>query len=454
MDVDALFCAREAAYRGEGSSRAPAVYNSVEELLDLREAGYLIGPDARTVAEQKFTASGDDPSYRTAQPGHATARHWTFDEIASVTACYRQRVFVDRIRSAFPVECSAVERRESFSGAVSDPDVFDAWNEPSEPGVSQCARREPGASGASGACTPTSICVTATQSALIAVDLDRTLIYSRRWFPAADLASAWSVEQRDGRDVSFMTSAAANALAALALSRVVVPATTRTVEQFRRIALPGGPYRYAVTGHGATILVDGQRDPVWEDRVAAVVSADSAELSTVMTALDRRIGDSSWVSQLRVPEQLFVHLAIDEAAMPADWLASWRDWCEPRGWKVLRQDRSIYTLPRSLCKSHAVAEVRRRLVEAGELSSDAQLLAAGDSALDAALLAMADAAVCPAHCDPGIAELLRDRLDVTTSRGAGAAAQILSWLRTKTSPPGSPATATVIASDAAQGGQR
>lgn len=343
-----------------------------------------------------------------------------------------------------PVECLAVDRRESFSLAVSDPDVLGAWNESSEPGASQRARREPAASGL---CAPASICGAAPQSAMIAVDLDRTLIYSRRWFPAADLASAWCVEQRDGRDVSFMTSAAASALAELAVTRLVVPATTRTVEQYRRIALPGGPYRYAVTGHGATILVDGQRDPVWEARVAAVVSAESAALSSVMVALDNCISDS-WVHQLRVPEQRFVHLAVDEAAMPADWVESWRDWCEPRGWTVVRQDRSIYTLPRSLCTSHAIAEVQRRLVESGELCADAQLLAAGDSALDAPLLAMADAAVCPGHRDPRLADQFGDTLKVTTSRGARAAAQIISWLQTSTFPPSPSRAASGSARDA------
>lgn len=266
---------------------------------------------------------------------------------------------------------------------------------------------------------------------LIAVDLDRTLIYSRRWFSDTDRDTAWCVERRDGREVSFMTPAAMAALEQLAAGpgQIVVPATTRALAHYQRIALPGGPYRYAVTSNGGTILVDGQPDPTWTATVAATLRAESVPLEVLRTALHTAISAAAWVHRFVVVDGLFCYVVIDESAMPQDFIELWKDWCEPRGWKVVRQDRKIYTLPRSLCKSHAVEEVRKRLTTRGELIADAPVLAAGDGALDTALLAAANAAIRPSHGELHNTGWRTAKTVVATAFGAKAAEQILTWCR-------------------------
>lgn len=130
MGIDAVIAAREASYQGESDRRAPAVHSTVEDLLLLREAGYLVGPDARAVASQKFAAHRDNPLYSHAAEGHATARHWTAAEIENIRHCYRRGEHVGRIRQAFPVESAVLDRDEEKLQVFSDPDTFGAWNEP------------------------------------------------------------------------------------------------------------------------------------------------------------------------------------------------------------------------------------------------------------------------------------------------------------------------------------
>ncbi|MUL61184.1 hypothetical protein B5P44_01115 [Mycobacterium sp. CBMA 213] len=137
MRVDALFAARESSYRGEGTLSHTAIYNSVEELLELREAGYLVGPGDRTIRMQKFRPHPSEPGYRVAAPGEATAHHWTPDEIDGVMLAYRQGEQVDRIRRAFPVEAAnednEASRVRNLTQQFSDPDLFGAWNEGGAP---------------------------------------------------------------------------------------------------------------------------------------------------------------------------------------------------------------------------------------------------------------------------------------------------------------------------------
>ena len=262
---------------------------------------------------------------------------------------------------------------------------------------------------------------------LIACDLDRTLIYSRRFLDAAGPGSR-CVEVYEGEEISFMTGNAVTLLADLGAKQVVIPATTRTVAQYRRITLPGAPYRFAVTSNGGTILVDGIPDPEWEAVVDARIRAEGVPLAEILTALRSRTTDR-WLRKERVAGGLFCYIVVDEGAVPTEFVPEWAAWCEQRGWRVSQQGRKIYTVPRPLCKSRAVDEVRRRLVASGELATDAPALAAGDGALDAELLRYADAAIRPAHGELHAQGWTTEGLAVTVRAGAVAAEEILAWLR-------------------------
>lgn len=259
---------------------------------------------------------------------------------------------------------------------------------------------------------------------LFASDLDRTLIYSSRF--VENPATVTCVEIYKGEPISFMTPGAVSRLTALASEHHVVPATTRTIEQFQRITLPAAPYRYAVTSNGGNILCDGVADVGWSAAVTTRITEECAPLAEVTAALRVRV-DDEWVRNFRVAEELFCYLVVDESLLPADFLDGWRDWCAPRGWVVSRQGRKIYSVPTVLCKSHAVAEVRRRLIDGGELDASAMLFAAGDGALDTDLLTSADAAIRPAHGELHASGWTIPTLTVTEAPGAVAAEWILDW---------------------------
>lgn len=265
-----------------------------------------------------------------------------------------------------------------------------------------------------------------TVTALIASDLDRTLIYSRRFFPVAPPPAA-CVEIYDGAPISFMTSTAMRALTDLAAQHIVVPATTRTVAQYRRITLPGAPYALAVTSNGGTILVDGEPDRQWNTAVKGKIRADGPGIDIISAALRQKISDE-WVKSFKIAEELFCYLVVDETKLPGEFLAEWASWCADRGWRVSRQGRKIYTVPNSLCKYRAIVEIRHRLIETGRIPACAPLLAAGDGALDAELLSLADKSIRPAHGELHSLGWTSEGTEITRASGASAADEILTWL--------------------------
>ncbi len=267
---------------------------------------------------------------------------------------------------------------------------------------------------------------------VVAVDLDRTLIYSRaaieQTLAPETVPPLICVEALDGSPQSFLTASAGRWLERLGATCALVPTTTRTPDQYARIMLPGGPVRYAVTSNGGNIAVDGHADPAWRRGVDRRIACDGAALGEVVTELDRRI-DPSWVRSRRVADDLFCYLVVDLERLPGEFLAGWSQWCAERSWRVSIQGRKIYALPRALTKEAAVSEVLQRA--GGE-----RLLAAGDGALDAGFLTMAQAAIRPRHGELHELGWTAEHVRVTAAVGLLAGEEIARWLALRAAGPG------------------
>ena len=231
-------------------------------------------------------------------------------------------------------------------------------------------------------------------SAIVASDLDRTLIYSAAALglamPDAEAPRLLCVETYERKPLSYMTETAAGLLAELAGSTTFVPTTTRTREQYGRIHLPGPPPEFAICANGGHLLVRGESDPDWQRTVAERLASQCAPLDEIRAHLVRS-ADPAWLLKERVAEDLFAYLVVERSLLPDTWVKDLTDWADERGWTVSLQGRKIYAVPRPLTKSAAVAEVARR-TGAGPRSSPP-----GDSLLDADLLLAADRGWRPGH---------------------------------------------------------
>lgn len=265
-------------------------------------------------------------------------------------------------------------------------------------------------------------------TALVATDLDRTMIYSRAAMGEEQFAALEPVCVEIYREapLSYMAPTAVELMSRLAREVVVVPTTTRTPAQYARITLPGGPFRYAVVSNGGRILVDGADDPDWRTHIDREASRAGATLDEVLGELRNRI-DDSWVTALRTADDLFCYLVVDPSTQPPHFLGHWQEWCDARGWTASQQGRKIYATPQPVTKSAAIAEVRRRLVADGTLDESAALCAAGDGWLDTDLLLAADHAIRPRHGELESLGWSSPGLTITADTGALAGVEILRW---------------------------
>jgi hydroxymethylpyrimidine pyrophosphatase-like HAD family hydrolase len=254
--------------------------------------------------------------------------------------------------------------------------------------------------------------------AVLALDVDQTLIFSSRSAGRLDgVATVW-VEDYDGAELSLMTVAAHELLAELGERHHVVPVTTRTPQQLARVRLPVRP-SWAICSNGGVLLRDGVRDLDWDRRIAAELTAVAAADEVVERVT--QVSGESWVKTVRRVEDLFVYLVAHErAAIPARWAAELDAWATGVGWTVSVQGRKVYVVPRVLSKGAAALRV------AAELGGP--LLSAGDSVLDISLLEAAVHSARPGHGELHDRDFRCDGLYVSELSGAVATVDLLAQL--------------------------
>jgi hypothetical protein len=260
---------------------------------------------------------------------------------------------------------------------------------------------------------------------LVATDLDRTAIYSRK---ACRIGGARpplvEVEIHDGAPASFMTVAAAASFVALSTMVTVIPVTTRIPEQLARVRLPGPPPPFAIASNGGHLLVDGEFDQAWTKQVADRL-ADGFPLNAVWDHVGH-VCHPEFTRKLRNAAGLFCYAVIEPAELPSGFVDDTTGWAAERGWRISLQGRKLYWVPEVLTKSAAVAEVADRI-------GASRVLAAGDSLLDVDLLLAADRAIHPRHGELFESGWSAPTVGQTRQAGVLAGEEIIAWFTAQVS---------------------
>lgn len=210
-------------------------------------------------------------------------------------------------------------------------------------------------------------------------DLDNTLIYSYK----REVGKAKRcVELYNGREVSFMTEKTFQLLKKAADKVMLVPTTTRTVEQYERISLGIGVPRYALTCNGGILLINGQRDQEWYRQSVQLVEACFEELCRAVDILEK---DKNRNFEVRFIEGLFVFTKSEKPEMTMQRL---KERIDLEKIDILQNGVKIYAVPKTLSKGNAVKRLQKMICPE-------YIIAAGDSEFDLSMLACADLAVVP-----------------------------------------------------------
>lgn len=203
-------------------------------------------------------------------------------------------------------------------------------------------------------------------------DLDGTLIFSAKLRQVGDIV----IEFKNGEPISCITARQAELFPRLA---GVIPVTTRSVEQYRRIEFArfGFSPEFALCDNGGTLFVNGNADEGWTEWSRGIAEECSDELSRFRELLEL---DPRRSFETRLVDGLFLFTKSKEPPQTLEYLGR-GELCES-----FFTGEKVYVVPKKLSKGAAV----KRLAEQLELS---EFAAAGDSLMDLPMLNAAATAV-------------------------------------------------------------
>lgn len=251
-------------------------------------------------------------------------------------------------------------------------------------------------------------------------DLDQTLIYSHRQAAKhrSSLAGTVCVEEYENRPLSYLSLKAWQMMVQHHTEMFnIIPVTTRTLRQYRRVQFPNLRFRYAVVLNGARILVDGIEDHKWTKKVASEVKRLDVHPVHLWEKLAHDFAGHPEVTRVTSADDFFPYIVSPTQNTPE--LDEYTHLVAAEtGYIRSKQGRKTYLIPPNLSKATAVTELTHKLKP--ELTC-----AAGDSVLDFTMEPVVDYFIQPAHGDITPAS---EHYRKTSHHGIQAADDILNYM--------------------------
>jgi len=214
---------------------------------------------------------------------------------------------------------------------------------------------------------------------ILCTDLDNTIIYSYKH----DIGNEkMNVELYKEREISFISNHTFELLKKVKEEFLVIPTSTRTIEQYERINLKIGTFKYALVCNGSVLLVDGKKDKDWYEESLRLAKPSNLEVKKALEYLEN---DKRRTFELRHIEDLFVFTKCDEAETVVNEL---RKYLDKNLVNVFNNKEKVYVLPTSLSKGKAIERLRKYL-------KAEFIIAAGDSEFDISMVEAADVGLVP-----------------------------------------------------------
>lgn len=215
---------------------------------------------------------------------------------------------------------------------------------------------------------------------IFATDLDNTMIFSHRRVVGLE-DELYCVEYYNGNPISYMTHSAVQILKILINRIFVIPVTTRSILQFKRIEF-FSTTEYAIADNGGVILHNGIIHSEWNNYIQNILmNYDLKGACEIFSNLP------SLISPPRIVDGKFVFAKSDNIDLCKEYLKCKLD---TKIWHVSFQGKKIYAIPMEITKGNALKYLSENLIYDNQL-----IISAGDSNLDLSMLDYSNYSIIP-----------------------------------------------------------
>ena len=211
---------------------------------------------------------------------------------------------------------------------------------------------------------------------LFACDLDNTLIHSYKHKTADDIC----IEIYNGREQSFISSRTVELLKEVVTKVLLIPVTTRSIEQYQRIQwIEGIKPEYAVVSNGANLIYNDDIDLQWQsDSFKNYINTYSDELKQQQILLSQNLN----FTICRIVDDGFLFLKCSDTV---DIEKISTEIQKQTNLTVQYSGRKIYLFPPKLDKGEALLRLKYKF-------NPSQIFGTGDSVIDVPMLNLTDVA--------------------------------------------------------------
>lgn len=225
-------------------------------------------------------------------------------------------------------------------------------------------------------------------------DLDRTIICSKKLIK--DDKRAICIEHIGEEEISYVSSDIIKNLSLINSLKIFIPTTTRSLEQFNRIAFNkyNISFKYAITSNGAYILKDGKRLESW-DKEISLIKRNCTPMEDIISEYNEKFSNSIEpnISKFRVVEDNFFYMVLNKSVNNIDFLNDFINYIKKENWVFFKNCSKLYFLPKGMSKENAVEFLMKTEFD------NMKFNALGDSSMDSDMLKIANKAFIPKHGD-------------------------------------------------------
>ena len=214
---------------------------------------------------------------------------------------------------------------------------------------------------------------------LFTTDLDNTIIYSYKHNLGENKRN---VEIYKGREISFLSNNSYDLLKKICTKCLIVPTTTRTIEQFERIDLHLGVFPYVLVCNGGILLENGVINKEWYVKSLEMISEAQSDIYAAIALLEE---NEQRYFEVRYIENLFV---FTKCHNPLKVVFELKQHLNLKFINVFNNGDKVYVVPNRLSKGIAVDRLRNLL-------KPEKIIAAGDSEFDVSMVIAADLGIVP-----------------------------------------------------------
>ena len=209
---------------------------------------------------------------------------------------------------------------------------------------------------------------------LLATDIDNTLLYSYKYKKDNDIC----IEMLNGEKQGFCSATTLELLKDISDKVLVVPITSRSIEQYERIEWPQDiKPAFAVVANGAILMADNNIDMDWYNNMRAIIQKYSSEFDSLQKYVIEK-----YKCKCKIIDDSFIVIiteSVDFAIkVEVDFLSKTK-------MEVVRNGRKVYLFPKGLNKGTALEMLKEKfhcdkVFSAGDSNNDIDMLMKSDYA--------------------------------------------------------------------------